>query len=109
MVLFHELIVDLAAFNESYFSIFNESERDHLKKIFTETCESNPFKFISMLSPEQHRYLLLWACQRSKFDVTQLKIGLKKFIKYIDNVTYDVYPKQSPPTDKKKKGKKLLF
>lgn len=108
MVLFHELIVDLAAFNESYFSIFNETERDHLKKIFTETCESNPFKFISMLSPKQHQCLLLWACHRSKFDVDQLKVGLKKFVKYLDNVTYDVYPRQSHPTEKKK-GKKLLF
>ena len=107
MILFHEVIVDLGSFNESNFGIFNENEREPLRTMFTDQCGSMPFKFLSMLSPEQKLHVAAWACQRSKFSVDQLTIALKKFTKYLDNVSYTVYPKQPKPT--KKKGKKLLF
>ena len=110
MVLFHKIIVDLGSFNQSQFGIFNESERDVLRMMFVNQCDSMPFKFFAMLTPEQKHHVVVWACQRSTFSVDQLISGLKKFTKYLENVTYTVYPRSisSSSSKTKKKGKKYF-
>lgn len=106
MILFHKLIVDLGSFDESQFGIFNESEREVLRCMFVTQCGSMPFKFFSLLTPEQKHHVVVWACQRSpEFPVSDLISGLKKFTKYLENVTYTTYPR----IIKNKKKRKTLF
>lgn len=104
VVLFHKVIVDLGSFNESQFGIFNDSERELLEKIFVEQCERSPYRFLALLSPEQKQHITAWLCQRTTFSVEQLLTSLKKFTKYLESVSYTVYPKQPPESKKKKKG-----
>lgn len=103
MILFHKVIVDIGSFNETNFGIFNDVEREPLKKLFIEQYSSNPYRFLSALSPEQKQHVAAWACQRSTFPVDQLIASLKKFTKYLEGVSYTVYPKRSEEKKKKKK------
>ena len=100
MILFHKVIVDIGSFNESNFGIFNDVEREPLRKLFIDKG-SSPYMFLSALSPEQKQHVTAWACQRSTFPVDQLIYSLKKFLKHLENVSYTVYPNK--PDKKKKK------
>lgn len=105
IILFHKMIVDLGSFNQSHFGIFNYSEREQLTKMFVEQCESSPFKFLALLSPEQKQHVTAWACQRTSFSVEQLTTALKQFTKHLDGVKYTVYPRiQTSSKKSKKKG-----
>lgn len=104
MILFHKVIVDIGSFNESNFGIFNDIEREPLRKLFVEQCGSSPYRFLAALSPEQKQHVAAWACQRSTFPVEQLISSLKKFTKYLEGVSYTVYPKKSDEKKKKKKN-----
>lgn len=108
IILFHKMIVDLASFNQSHFGIFNESEREQLTKMFVEQCESSPFRFFSLLSPEQKQHVTAWTCQRTSFTVEQLTTSLKQFTKYLDGVKYTVYPRHHNKTLKKIKKKSIV-
>jgi hypothetical protein len=103
IILFHKMIVDLGSFNQSHFGIFNDSEREQLTKMFVEQCESSPFRFLSLLSPEQKQHVTAWACQRTSFSVEQLTTSLKQFTKYLDGVKYTVYPRAAKTLKKIKK------
>jgi hypothetical protein len=102
MILFHGVVVDLVSFNESYFGIFNESERPTLIKMFKD-CDSVAPKFLSLLSIEQKQRVVEWACQRSTFSVEELKIALTKFTKFLKTVSYSTYPEKKPKIVKKTK------
>lgn len=103
MILFHKVIVDIGSFNESNFGIFNDLERETLRLLFVDQCSSNPYRFLATLSPEQKQHVAAWACQRSTFPVDELIGSLKKFTKYLEGVSYTVYPKRSEDKKKKKK------
>lgn len=109
MILFHQVIVDLASFDESQFGIFNDSEQKILLQMFKEDCGSSPFRFFPLLSPEQKQHVTLWACDRTSFSTSELTIALKKFIKYLEKFPYTVYPKTAlqPVVLKKNRKKKL--
>lgn len=102
MILFHKVIVDVGSFNDAHFGIFNECEREVLTTLFREKCNSNPFRFLSLLSPEQKQLVTAWSCQRTTFSVEQLKSALKKFLKHLDGVSYTVYPKNKKSKKEKK-------
>jgi len=107
MILFHDLIVDLGSFNETYFGIFNEKEREPLRKIFIEEG-SMPFKFFGKLSADQKQCVTTWACQRSRLSVNQLIESLTEFVNHLKTISYTVYPTRVAvqPTEKKKDKKK---
>lgn len=102
MILFHKMIVDVGSFNDAHFGIFNECEREVLTTLFKEKCNSNPFRFLSLLSPEQKQFVTSWVCQRTSFSVEQLVSAMKKFLKYLDGVNYTVYPKIKKTKKEKK-------
>lgn len=106
IILFHKIIVDLGSFNQTHFGIFNESERGYLSELFR-LNGSMPFTFFGLLTPEQKHHVMVWACQRSTFSVDQLITGLKKFTKYLEGVSYTVYPHVSSTVKKDKKRKKI--
>lgn len=106
IILFHKVIVDLASFNESQFGIFNESERETLTTLFRDRCGSKPFEFIALLSPQQKQHVVVWACQRTTFSVAEMTEALKRFTKYLEGVSYQVYPKLAEKKLKKTKSKK---
>lgn len=99
MILFHKVIVDLMSFNESQFGIFPEAQQQTLRDMFEKQCDKCAVKFFSMLSPHQKKKVAEWACERSTFSKKDLSKGLKKFTKYLDSLSYDVYP---PPRKDKK-------
>jgi hypothetical protein len=69
-----DLLYDPTLFNDiyvDYAEIFNELERSTLVKMFNETCNSSPFKFFGLLSPEQKQHVTVWALKRSLFSVVR--------------------------------------
>ena len=103
LILFHKIIVDIGSFNETHFGIFNDSEREVIRALFIEQCDSSPYRLLSLLSPEQKERVAVWACKRSSFATHELIAGLKKCIKYLEGIKYTVYPKK---IDEKKRRKK---
>lgn len=102
MILLHQMTVDVMSFNESHFTIFNESERQELTKMFKQDCQNNSQMFISLLSPVQKQAVTIWACERSSYEVKQIVGALKKFVQHLEGISYSKYPK---PQKKKKKSK----
>jgi hypothetical protein len=109
MILLHKVIVDIGSFNETNCVIFNDVEREPLRKLFVEQCGSSPYRFLSALSPEQKQHVAVWACQRTTFPVDQLISSLKKFTKYLEGVSYTVYPHVPAAKTEIKKKKKKIF
>lgn len=109
MILFHQVIVDLASFNESHLGIFNDAEQPVLLNMLRAECGGSALKFFSLLSPEQKQHVVLWACEKTSFSTSELIASLKKFTKYLEGVSYAVYPKTAPQPDKKKKKKMPKF
>lgn len=107
MILFHTVVTDLVAFNESDFGIFSDTERPTLVRIFREDCGGMSTKFLSRLSPDQKKKVVEWTCQRSKYSANELIEALSKFIKFLKTTSYTVYP--PPSDDGKKKLKKIRF
>lgn len=101
MILLHKMTIDVMSLNESHFTIFDDSERQELTRMFKQECHNNPQVFISMLSPVQKQTVTLWACERSSYDVKEVVEALKKFTKHLEGITYSKYPK--PPKKKKSK------
>jgi hypothetical protein len=94
MVLFHKMVVDLVAFDESQFGIFNEHERVGLKKMYEQDASSSAVKFLTLLSPDQKQRVALWACERSSYSVPELITALEKFTKCLKTSASKVYPKK---------------
>jgi hypothetical protein len=103
MILFHQMVVDLSSFNESQFGIFNDTEQPVLLKMFKEECGSSALKFFPLLSPEQKQHVVLWACGKTSFSTDELIVALKKFTKYLEKLSYSVYPKTNQSKKRKKK------
>jgi len=95
MILMHTFFLQLEAFNERDFGIFNEEDQIELLKLWDESNRDIK-KFIALLSPEQEHRVAAWATERILYPVDDLIKGLKKFTKYLQSSSYrkyTIYPK----------------
>lgn len=92
MKLMAGMVTDIQGFNETFFGIFAEDDRQELLSIWNNQAKRNPNAFISILSPAQKRIVTEWAVQRASYNTVQLIEVLEKFVAALKKSSSAVYP-----------------
>lgn len=83
MILMHRFVLDMQAFNETHFCIFQDDERQQLLRLWKESQrgEFPIVTFLECLSPLQKNKVVRWGVERSSYTMTEIIPALEKFIK----------------------------